>query len=129
MYEAARLTDRLKKPSGRLRLQPGTRPFSADLLGALNEDNGFEEIASWSYPAGSDTIETHMYQIDHERFAIDPHQMFISPEALDRLAGMLEREPDEGSRAAAALLSRIVRRDGSLDAGLARLEHLAGRSP
>jgi hypothetical protein len=51
--------------------------------------------------------------------------MFISPEALDRLASILEREPEEGSRAAANLLSRIVRpADGSLDAGLARLERL-----
>jgi 4-amino-4-deoxy-L-arabinose transferase-like glycosyltransferase len=96
------------------------------ILGALSPKNGFDEVASWSYPVGFDTIETHIFQIDQEHFGIDPHEMFISPKALDRLAGMLEREPDAGRRAAASLLPRIVRpADGSLDAGLARLEALA----
>ena len=95
-------------------------------LGVLTPENGFDEVAQWSYPVGSDVIETHIYRIDDDRFGIDPNAMFVSPEALDRLAGMLEAQPAEGSRAAAALLARIVRpADGSLDEGLARLEALA----
>lgn len=98
---------------------------SLSILGVLTPENGFTEVASWSYPLLSDTIETHVFEIDHERFAIDRNRMFISPEALDRLAVMLEREPEEGRLTAANLLGRIVRpADGSLDVGLARLEAL-----
>jgi 4-amino-4-deoxy-L-arabinose transferase-like glycosyltransferase len=128
VYEAERFNGAVEKNRPAVYVFNLTRDRSAlSVLGALTEDNGFEEIASWSYPAGSDTIETHIFGIDQERFGIDPNELFISPEALDRLAGMLERQPEEGSRAAAGLLSRIVRpADGSLDAGLARLEALAG---
>jgi hypothetical protein len=128
VYEAGRFNASVERNRPAVYVFNLTRDRSAlSVLGALREDNGFEEVASWSYPAGSDTIETHIFGIDQDRFGIDPNELFISPEALDRLAGMLEREPEEGSRAAAGLLSRIVRpADGSLDAGLARLEALAG---
>lgn len=126
VYEAGRVNRLFERNRPAVYVYNLTRDRSAlSFLGALSEDNGFNEVASWSYPAGSDTIETHIFEVDHDRFGIDPNQMFISPEALDRLASILEREPEEGSRAAANLLSRIVRpADGSLDAGLARLERL-----
>jgi 4-amino-4-deoxy-L-arabinose transferase-like glycosyltransferase len=129
VYEARQVTRLVEANRPEVYVYHLTRARSAlSILGALTPENGFDQVAQWSYPVGSDTIETHIFRINHDRFAIDPDAMFISPEALDRLAGMLEREPDSGSRAAAALLSRIVRpSDGSLDTGLARLEGLAAQ--
>ena len=129
VYEAHQVTRLVDENRPAVYVYNLSRDRSAlSILGALSPDNGFEEVESWSYSAGSDTLETHIFRIDHERFAIDPHEMFISADALDRLAGMLEREPKNGTRAAASLLARIVRPpDGSLDAGLARMEAVAAR--
>jgi 4-amino-4-deoxy-L-arabinose transferase-like glycosyltransferase len=131
VYEARQVSRLIEKHRPAVYVYHLTRERSAlSILGALTPEHGFEEVTAWSYPVGSDTIETHIFRIDHERFAIDPGEMHISPAALDRLARMLEREPEDGTRAAAALLSRIVRPpDGSLDAGLARLAALVAPGP
>jgi 4-amino-4-deoxy-L-arabinose transferase-like glycosyltransferase len=129
VYEAARVSRLVEDNRPAVYVYNLSRNRSASsLLDKLRPESGFDEIGSWTYPAGSDTIESHVFAIDHDRFDIRPQEMIISAEALDRLAAVLEREPEAGARAAANLLTRIVRpADGSLDAGLARLEALVAQ--
>jgi hypothetical protein len=100
---------------------------SRSILGVLTPDHGFTELATLRQPDPSGDIETHIYQVDPARLSIDPDQIWISADALERLVDSLEQDHQAGRIAAANLVGRIVApADGSLDGLLARLRAIAG---
>jgi hypothetical protein len=66
--------------------------------------------------------------VDLDRLAIPAEQIFVAPDALDRLIQRMSDTPDVARPAAGALADRIVSpADGSEAALLAKLNNLAGR--
>lgn len=83
------------------------------LLSALTPEHGFTEIASWSYPIGAEvadasTTATHIFAIDQARVGFDGSPMYATWGALDRLIGVLERDPDTRPETAANLLGSVA---------------------
>jgi hypothetical protein len=98
------------------------------VLNVLTTKNGFTEIDTRTYVGPNDTIDVHTYRVDLDRLAIPADEIFVAPDALDRLIERMSATPDAARAAAGALADRIVApTDGSETALLNRLNALAGR--
>ena len=106
----------------------GTATAPEAVLAAATPEHGLEQVAHLTFPiqeTGRD-IESYIFKVDPGRVAFDPNVMYISPDALDRMLEVLERDP-AAARELAARLEPQVRivpaspRDGELMERLRRL--------
>ena len=85
-------------------------------------------MAHFDFPiqATGRALETYIFRVDPTKVAFDPNVMYFSPEALDRMLDLLERDP-AAARDLAARLEPQVRivppspDDGALMERLRRL--------
>jgi hypothetical protein len=110
----------------------GTTTSVPSLVPALTPDHGFTLLQHWSWRGstkpGAVPLESYVFAVDRTRVAFGDRRMYITPEALDRLLGLLERDPSAARAAAIDLEARIqVTGTEAQNAPLlARLRKLAG---
>src|SRR4029077_12234177 len=105
------------------------------ILAAIDADDGLTVVAKWTFgyhkpTGGTGQLASYVFRVDGNAVTIDPTQLFIAPDALDRLLSALEANQDSATtQVAAKLLERLVIPPAGLeDAALMdRLRHLAGR--
>ena len=129
VYSASQIVGQLKEGHALYYIYPITEDRSSKMvLNVLTATNGFTEIDTRTYVGPNDTIDVHTYKVDLDRLAIPAEQIFVAPDALDRLIQRMSDTPDVARPAAGALADRIVSpADGSEAALLAKLNNLAGR--
>jgi 4-amino-4-deoxy-L-arabinose transferase-like glycosyltransferase len=106
----------------------GTATSAHTVLAAANPEHGLEQVAHFESPIGATgrAFETYVFKVDPTKVAFDPNVMYFSPEALDRMLDLLERDP-AAARDVAARLQPQVRivpespEDGALMDRLRRL--------
>lgn len=112
----------------------GTTTAAPTILAAIDADDGLTMVAQWKFSyrktaGGTGELASYVFRVDGA-VTIDPAQLFIAPDALDRLLSQLEGVPGPATTAVAArLLERVVIAPaGAADGALMdRLRHLAGR--
>jgi hypothetical protein len=130
VFAASQMTKLLRDSGALYYIYPISEARSSKMvLNVLRPENGFTEIGPpRTYAGPTDTIDVHTYKVDLDKLHIPDDQLFIAPDAMERLIELLEPDPTGGRIAAGNLLDRIVpSADGSEDALLARLKALAGR--
>ncbi|HSS35150.1 MAG TPA: glycosyltransferase family 39 protein [Patescibacteria group bacterium] len=130
VFAASQMTKLLRDSKAVYYIYPITEAKSSKMvLNILKPENGFTEVGPpRTYVGPTDTINVHTYKVDLDKLRIPDDQVFIAPDALERLIELLDADPAKGRIAAGNLLDRIVPPvDGSEDALLARLKALAGR--
>ena len=88
----------------------GTDTSAQTVLAAATPEHGFEQVAHLEIPlkkAGNE-LETYIFKIDPAKVAFDPNVMYFSPEALDRMLDLLERDPTAAKDVAARLEPQVV---------------------
>ncbi len=68
---------------------------------------GIREVAHWTFPTSTEPIGVHVYAIDPAALAFPVNRIVVSPEALDRLVGMLERAGAVGRPAACRIAASV----------------------
>ncbi|HEX7472890.1 MAG TPA: hypothetical protein VF323_07390 [Candidatus Limnocylindrales bacterium] len=110
----------------------GTTTSVPSLVPALTPDHGFTLLQHWSWRGSTKPdaipLETYIFAVDPARVGFADRRMYFTPDALDRLLGLLERDPAAARVAAADLVGRVqVSGTDAQDAPLlARLKKLAG---
>jgi len=106
----------------------GIDTSAPEIRAQLTPEHGFEQVASWEFPARDHVNTVAIYRVNLEKVALDRTHLYISPEALTRLVDGLEKDPAASRAAAAALLPKIVvvPPSSTSAADLARLGKLAG---
>jgi hypothetical protein len=87
----------------------GTATAPEAVLAAATPEHGLEQVAHFTFPiqqTGRD-IETYIFKVDPSRVAFDRNVMYISPDALDRMLGVLERDPAAARELAARLEPQV----------------------
>jgi len=88
----------------------GTDTSAQTVLAAATPEHGLTQVAHFDFPIGSTgrSLETYIFEVDPTRVAFDPSVMYFSPEALDRMLGLLERDPAAARDLAGRLLPQVV---------------------
>ena len=107
----------------------GTDTSAQTVLAAATPEHGLEEVAHFEFPiqATGNELETYIFKVDPTKVAFDPKVMYFSPEALDRMLDLLERDPAAAKDVAARLEPQVVIVPASPEDGalMDRLRHLA----
>ena len=100
------------------------------IIPALASSTGITQLVHLNFPVSNhEPIDVYVFRIDREQVAFDTTRLYIAPDALDRLVGLLEQHPADAGPAARLLLKRLVptpATPGSNEA-LQRLSVLAGK--
>ncbi len=110
----------------------GTTTSVPSLVPALTPDHGFTLLQHWSWRGstkpGVVPLESYVFAVDRSRVAFADRRMYFTPDALDRLLGLLERDPGAARTAAVDLVTRVqvTGTDAQAAPLLARLKKLAG---
>ncbi len=96
------------------------------IVSALRDATGAKLVGQWTWPYGSGTLQTTIFEVDSSRLAFTG-QVSITVDALQRIVAQLERDPIAGRAAAMALARRAVVIPAGADAEalLARLRRIA----
>ena len=88
----------------------GTDTSAQTVLAAATPEHGFEQVAHFEFPiqATGNELESYIFKVDPSKVAFDPNVMYFSPEALDRMLGLLERDPAAAKDVAARLEPQVV---------------------
>ena len=88
----------------------GTDTSAQTVLAAATPEHGFEQVAHFDFPiqATGNELETYIFRVDQSKVAFDPNVMYFSPEALDRMLDLLERDPAAARDVAARLEPQVV---------------------
>ena len=88
----------------------GTDTSAQTVLAAATPEHGFDQVAHFDSPiqATGNKLETYIFKVDPSKVAFDPNVMYFSPEALDRMLDLLERDPAAARDVAARLEPQIV---------------------
>jgi hypothetical protein len=107
----------------------GTDTSAQTVLAAATPEHGFEQVAHFDFPIQStgNELETYIFKVDPSKVAFDPNVVYFSPEALDRMLGLLERDPAAAREVAARLEPQVVIYPSSPEDGalMERLHRLA----
>jgi hypothetical protein len=107
----------------------GTDTSAQTVLAAATPEHGLEQVAHFDFPiqATGNELETYIFKVDPTKVAFDPNVMYFSPEALDRMLDLLERDPAAARDVAARLEPQVVIVPASPDDGalMERLRRLA----
>jgi hypothetical protein len=88
----------------------GTDTSAQTVLAAATPEHGFEQVAHFDFPiqATGNELETYIFKVDPSKVAFDPNVVYFSPEALDRMLGLLERDRAAAREVAARLEPQVV---------------------
>ena len=88
----------------------GTDTSAQTVLAAATPEHGFEQVAHFDFPiqATGNELESYIFKVDPSKVSFDPNVMYFSPEALDRMLGLLERDPAAAKDVAARLEPQVV---------------------
>ena len=110
----------------------GIDTAAPSIIPALTPDHGFDLLEHWSFPVGggSPPVETFAFRVNRDRIGFDTSRIYVSPEALRRLADLLGAHRSVAAPAAATLAARVVVTPPSAagDADLDRLRSIAAGS-
>lgn len=128
-FAAGQLAADLRRSGATLWIYATEAATSApEIVNALPGVPGVTEVASWSWPTPTVPIGAHIYRIDPSALAFPSDRLHVSPEALARLVGQLEKAGVAGRQTAANLAGRVVVTPTSPATAdlLAKLHALAG---
>ncbi len=96
---------------------------------ALKRATGFSLAAEWTFPVrGASPLHVSIYRVTPAQVAFDAAHISITPEALDRLVGLIRHAPGAAAVAARLELAVVLVPPGpAADAALKKLHALAGQ--
>lgn len=110
----------------------GTTTSVPSLVPALTPDHGFTLLEHWSWRGstkpGAIPLQSYVFAVNPAQVGFADRRLYMTPDALDRLLGLLERDPAAARAAAADLVSRVqvTGTDAQNAPLLSRLRKLAG---
>jgi hypothetical protein len=101
---------------------------SSLIVEALRHAIGAAALAHWEWPYGSARLETTIFRVEPDQLDL-PNDVFLSRDALERIAAGLEGAGAVAAPAAAALAERavVIPDDDQARATLERLRHVGAR--